>query len=77
MNLRIQTFAAGDVDHPEVELGDDEAPYTALQALEKGLDDLLDLTEVIKQRFIDEAERIEGAREEEEDDGAGADAMEQ
>ena len=76
MNLRIQTYAAGDVDHPDVELPEDEPAYTAMQALEKGLDDLLDMTEVIKQRFIEEAERIEGGIEDGEE-GQDGEAMEE
>ncbi|BFZ57070.1 RNA polymerase subunit AC19 [Savitreella phatthalungensis] len=65
MNLRIQTYAYGNADMPataprnkeEEEVG----PYTAITALEKGLDDLLAMAQHIRTTFIDEAEAIIGA----------------
>lgn len=51
MNIRVQTYP---VTHPSFQpipgRAKDE-PYTALEALEKGLDDLIDLCDVMKDTF--------------------------
>lgn len=51
MNMRVQTYP---IDHPSFQPISGRAkdePYTALEALEKGLDDLIDLCNVMEDTF--------------------------
>ena len=58
MNLRVQTYP---LDHPQFQSipgrPKDEV-YTSLEALEKGLDDLMQLCDVMTQKFEDELVHI-------------------
>lgn len=56
MNLRIQTYPTDSPMYTPV-AGRDE-PYTALEALEKGLDDLMALCDVMTDKFEGELNRI-------------------
>ncbi|CCG84701.1 protein of unknown function [Taphrina deformans PYCC 5710] len=65
LNIRIQTYP---VDHPSftpIPGRQKDEPYTALEALEKGLDDLMQLCDVMSETFQGELDAIGGGSDEE------------
>lgn len=66
MNLRIQTYQVTSPQYVPTAGRPKDEPYTALEALEQGLDNLMDLCDVMEERFRDEL-RSSGRLAEEED----------
>lgn len=67
MNLRIQTYPIDHASFTPIPGRQKDEPYTALEALEKGLDDLMDLCDVMQEKFQGELDKIEGVDEEMQD----------
>lgn len=58
MNLRIQTYPTDSPSFAPLPDRKKDEPYTSLEALEKGLDDLMDLCDVMKETFEEELTKI-------------------
>lgn len=66
MNLRIQTYQVNSPLYVPVEGRPKDEPYTALEALEQGLDNLIELCDLMEEKFKEEL-RTSGRLDEEDE----------